>query len=240
MILSRGRLVCAAIVALALLTSPAAHAATTRGCPNAKSCSLYKLERYRWVTSRGVATIPFFVNPVQPWISQAEAVDAAVSAARTWSHSHTAIRFLSKGTTARHPVLGDSVNEVAWGRVPAGALAVANMRMVGGKVAEADVVLNILIPWAWQECAQRDGACGTASSDAGVLQRFDVQAVLTHEFGHWLGLAHLDQPGASELTMFATPNPGERKQTTLALGDLRGIRAAYPCRTCRIPRIVSP
>lgn len=256
MTVRRARLAGATVLALTILISPAALAggapaagiaraqgttpAPARGCPNPKSCPLYKLDKYRWPTDRGVATIPFVVNPVQPWIGRDAALGAAIAAARTWSRAHSPVRFLSKGTTMRQPVLGDSLNEIGWGRVPAGALAVANTRVIRGKVMEADVVLNVMLPWTWSECAHRDGACVPAQADAGMVQRFDVQAVLTHEFGHWLGLAHLDSAGSSELTMYTTPNPGDRKQSTLALGDVRGIRAAYPCKRCVMPRIVSP
>lgn len=53
----------------------------------------------------------------------------------------------------------------------------------------------------------------------------DLQAVLTHELGHVLGLAHSGDRGA---TMFASTAAGDTHQRVLADDDLRGLTTIYP------------
>lgn len=232
----------AALASGASKSSGAAQAprAARKGCPAPKTCAAYAFESYRWPTTRGIATLGFRVNPLQPWVTQQQAADAAVAAAKTWSAAHGAIRIKYQGASNAVPLIGDGENTIGWAIQSASTLATANVRIIGGKVAEADVTLNAIYPWAWTSCKAVDGSCGPVAADAGLLNRFDIQAVLTHEIGHWLGLAHLQDQSTSEQTMHAIVMPGERKQDTLALGDSTAVRIAYPCRSCRKARIVAP
>ncbi len=223
------------------LATPGAGAATPRrGCPAPRTCAAYSLKPYRWPTVKGFATLQFSVNPVQVWVPQQDAVQAASRAAAAWASASPKVKVAPVSTTTSLPRLGDGQNVIAWTQLDAGTLAAASVWVKNGKVVEADIALNALIPWAWTPCAPTDGSCTPAAADAGLVRRFDLQSVLTHEVGHWLGIGHLDGAAAAELTMFTTPNPGERKQVTLALGDVAGVRAAYPCPKCRMPRIAVP
>jgi hypothetical protein len=53
----------------------------------------------------------------------------------------------------------------------------------------------------------------------------DLDAMLTHEAGHMLGLAHTL---VSDATMFATYTPGSKSQRTLADDDVQGVCTEYP------------
>ncbi|MHB1324194.1 MAG: matrixin family metalloprotease [Coriobacteriia bacterium] len=53
---------------------------------------------------------------------------------------------------------------------------------------------------------------------------YDVQNVLTHEFGHGLPLGH---SGDSTATMYNHTSKGETLKRTLAADDIAGIRALY-------------
>ncbi|GAC1410336.1 MAG: hypothetical protein NVSMB57_04000 [Actinomycetota bacterium] len=239
----------AIVCSLAVFVGATAHAApvhrsgssvqTAPGCPSPRTCGLYALESYRWPVVKGRATLSFYVNPTQPWMSSHDAQEGIVAAARTWKRANPKIDVKLLGLTTALVATGDGMNEIGWGVLPATTLASATVVRRGGKVVEADITLNLAYAWAWLPCADRDGACTDAPSIAGIRPRIDVQAVVTHEIGHWLGLGHLNGPAASELTMYMVPNPGERKQDTLALGDVLGVRKAYPCR-CPQPMIVSP
>jgi hypothetical protein len=56
---------------------------------------------------------------------------------------------------------------------------------------------------------------------------YDLRSIITHEAGHFLGLAHT-QPSNPEATMFATYVPGETKKRSLEQDDVCGLCAAYP------------
>ena len=83
-----------------------------------------------------------------------------------------------------------------------------------GAIKEADVVLNPYIQFSSDETP------GT----------FDLQSVLTHEFGHVLGLRH--SPVASA-TMFGRLSPNRERTTkgiearTLTASDISAVRAVY-------------
>jgi hypothetical protein len=59
---------------------------------------------------------------------------------------------------------------------------------------------------------------------------FDLASVVTHEAGHFLGLAHATDPRA---TMYASYKPGTSALRTLSPDDVAGICALYPNATTR-------
>lgn len=60
---------------------------------------------------------------------------------------------------------------------------------------------------------------------------FDVLSVVTHEVGHFLGLAHAT---SSQATMFASYRPGTSQLRTLSSDDTAGLCAIYPTATQRV------
>jgi len=54
---------------------------------------------------------------------------------------------------------------------------------------------------------------------------FDLLSVVTHEAGHFMGLAHATSPTA---TMFASYKPGTKNLRTLTADDIAGVCAIYP------------
>ncbi len=53
----------------------------------------------------------------------------------------------------------------------------------------------------------------------------DLRNTVTHEVGHFLGLAHAP---SSTVTMFATTSPGELEKRSLSADDVAGVCAIYP------------
>lgn len=62
------------------------------------------------------------------------------------------------------------------------------------------------------------------------LTGFDLLSVVTHEAGHFLGLAHAVD---SRSTMYASYRPGTSALRTLAADDVAGICSIYPTATTR-------
>ena len=76
------------------------------------------------------------------------------------------------------------------------------------KIAEADIVINADKSWA----------------NNGMATAYDVQNVMTHEFGHMLGLDHSTTTTA---TMYEHSYLGETSKRVLHQHDLNGFHALY-------------
>jgi hypothetical protein len=61
----------------------------------------------------------------------------------------------------------------------------------------------------------------------GEAGKMDVQNIMTHEFGHWCGLADLYNDVDYWLTMYGYAGYGEIYKRSLGLGDINGLRAVY-------------
>ena len=86
-----------------------------------------------------------------------------------------------------------------------------------GEVYGEDLEVNGDVRWSFTESPPPDG--------------FDLQAVLTHEVGHMLGIA---QSSAVDATMLARYEPGSIDQRTLHADDQAAICAVYPNRGQRL------
>lgn len=86
-----------------------------------------------------------------------------------------------------------------------------------GEIYDADMEIN--------------GAGGNLSTSATVpANGFDLLSVITHEAGHFLGLAHATDPKS---TMYASYKPGTSALRTLTEDDVAGICEIYPSATER-------
>lgn len=81
-----------------------------------------------------------------------------------------------------------------------------------GEIYNADMELNMvnMVPLALRD---------PVASDA-----YDFASVVTHEAGHFLGIAHSDIPSA---TMYARYNPGQTSMRNLAPDDVKAICTVY-------------
>ncbi|WJY01099.1 hypothetical protein [Curtobacterium sp. 458] len=99
-----------------------------------------------------------------------------------------------------------------WGALPAGTLGVTCVWYdQDGVVKEADQRYST--KYAWSSTASCSG------------NRFDVQAVATHEWGHLYGLGHVAS-GTGQV-MEAAEGPCALGSRTLGFGDMTGIAAKY-------------
>lgn len=97
------------------------------------------------------------------------------------------------------------------------ALTTLTFSQNSGEIYDADIDVN--------------GAVALTTSDAN--PQFDLQSVLTHEIGHFLGLADSRVEGS---TMFSPPASGSISQRGLAGDDVAAICAVYPTVRSGLPQ----
>ena len=159
---------------------------------------------------------------------------AAAIAADDWNNAGAQFTFVTRNALADPCRYRDGLNTVNFGLTfcglpfPPGTLAIANTASLPtGQVVEADVIFN-LEPnrgffWDVYEGPQRDVA-GTPI--------YDFYRVVSHEFGHVLGLDHPDKYGqVVRALMNSRASDIDRPQPD----DIRGIHAIYGSRTPLAP-----
>lgn len=204
-------------------------------CPKYRTFCVVNIPCRYPASADGIVRIPYWVNPTQLWLTEAQAVGAVRAAARAWEMYNPRVRFIYRGTTNEPPIPEDHKLVVAW--VP---LLLAAGAAYGNAEHGHDVFIGMLGPQTWEPCSTDCRPyrvryivnVGLTSVGYG-----DVQGVITHEFGHVLGLDH---PGRGEeaqgLTMDDTlgdyeqppPGYGSREMSTLGLGDVLGVKKLYP------------
>lgn len=131
------------------------------------------------------------------------------------------ISFSEGSTTTARGYKYDGQNVVVWGSVPSGAIAVTyTWYNSAGVAVECDTVMGKSLPWKYTAVSNPDSTCADLSS-------YDVQNILTHEVGHWMGLNDLYGAADHDLTMYGYGDKGELKKDTLANGDNAGLNALY-------------
>ncbi len=107
-----------------------------------------------------------------------------------------------------------------------------------GTIVEADMRFNNNLPWAANNISQDPDT----STNESVSSSYDVQNIATHEFGHFhAGLEDIDDPAASEITMFAFGARGEVKKRSLAVSDVNSFARAYgPLNDAPVVTITEP
>ncbi len=150
---------------------------------------------------------------------------AVQAAFQTWAAVPTAnVGFNYLGPAPVNVGVSDTLNLVSFSDTTfpwaAGTLAVTlnYFSKSTGVTSEADILLNPSQPW----------------STSGESGRYDIQSIVTHEIGHFLGLDH---SGMVSSVMSPFGFPTQVDQRTLQYDDIAGISEIYPAGTPSVGRI---
>jgi hypothetical protein len=187
----------------------------------------------------GFVRVRYHVNPTGSGLPDDRVRGAVERAFATIASAAPTLRIEFAGFTSRVPTSGDGFTDIGFVNASTGH---AIPWTQDGVIVEADMLLGAGGNWTWEPCEQRDNSCTPVcvmtASQTGC--RHELQSVVTHEGLHffWLGDMTEDETDR-ELTMSPRPPFNHRWRSTLALGDVLGLRALYPC-SCPLPPIYSP
>jgi hypothetical protein len=207
-----------------------AAAAESGPCPKATTCNVHALQGGRWKTdTSGTLKLRWKFNDDGRRNLRAPEglLESAISSGMAqWRKWNSNISWIYDGTTtAKYGARGtngtcdDGTNVIGWARLDPKIIAqvITCLDQTGRRVVDADLALNVTQHW--------EDIQGEPES----RHTFDIRSIVTHELGHVLSLADLYSSDALYQTMMGNAKYGETRKRTLALGDVLGIQAAYPC-----------
>lgn len=99
-------------------------------------------------------------------------------------------------------------------------------RGIDGTLAKTSVTYNDETGEIYDADIEVNAANNTVTiTDKQAKIEYDLQAILTHEVGHFIGIAHSAESSA---VMFASYSPGSTSQRTLTPDDVDAVCAIYP------------
>ena len=167
--------------------------------------------------------LPYFISTAS-FVGRPDFVLAVDKSFKTWRDlSGVSLEIIGLGCSTSRKNENDGVNNVIlvkskWPFDPS-AIAITRNFYVSGSGPKAGMILDsdIMINAADHEF--------TTTNENG---KYDLQDIVTHEVGHFLGLGHETQPLDPDATMYKNAVPNETKKRNLHADDIAGIRSAYP------------
>jgi hypothetical protein len=142
---------------------------------------------------------------------------------RTWQNVGSAnVSFVYRGATGIASAGRDGFNVVSFAdtSTPLGTSTIAATLSFFRRETGTDGVSRLII-----DEADIVFSPSLEFSTSAEVNKFDIQSVLTHEIGHFLGLDH---SGLISSVMVPFGAPSQLDQRTLAYDDIAGISEIYP------------
>jgi hypothetical protein len=177
----------------------------------ATSISAYVLNGPKWGTDQ----VPYYINPVNADMSEADAIAAVQAGALNWTaQSNAAISMYYMGRTSGSSLIKNNKNEVFFRASSAGSMAAEVYWWYDSsyRLIEADMVFY-------------DGGFKFFPGGSGCSGGVYLEDIATHEFGHVLGLGHSSVSAASMYPKVSWCSTATR---SLDGDDLAGIEKLYP------------
>lgn len=165
--------------------------------------------------------IPYYISS-PTFLGHPEMILPIDRSFQAWSRpENVKVDFLPMGCTTQRKNENDGINAIIlvkdhWDFDHSAIAITRNFYVSGagphsGLILDSDILLN---------------AVDHSFSVTGESGKHDVQNIVTHEVGHFIGLGH-ETGSATEPTMVAVASPGETKKRTLETSDLAGMTAGY-------------
>jgi hypothetical protein len=161
---------------------------------------IFSFDRSQWA-------VPNCIYRVDSRFPARHLTAAVAAATQTWDAAGTPFQFIDGGKSGSRAVLGDGHNDIVWSSaLPAGYSARTSTYTVGSCIVEADTKLSTVVAW------------GDATLDGSST---DLQTIVLHELGHWLGLRDLYGQSDSGKVMYGVRGAGDTYRS-LAPADTTG------------------
>jgi Matrixin/Fibronectin type III domain len=164
----------------------------------------------------GKQQVPYYINPQNLYVPSADAIAAIQSAGSNWSTQSLAnVQLVNVGTTTNAVIAQDNQSTVFFRNDSNGSLAAETYWWTDGtgKIIESDIVIHEA-NYVW--------FTGTTSCTGNGLY---IEDILTHEFGHFLGMYHSTVATA---TMYPSGGYCTEELRSLDPDDISGLQASYP------------
>jgi Matrixin len=170
----------------------------------------YTLLGYTWAQS----AMPYYINPANMDLSPSVIEPAVRAGADAWRlQSGASFAFSFAGFSTQTTNTNDGINLVMFRNASSGsALATTYSWFSGTRLIDADIVF-------WDAGFKFFTGSGTCSGG------FYIEDVVTHEFGHALGLGHSTVAAA---TMYPSISTCSQQSRTLDPDDIAAVLALYP------------